>query len=437
MRSSNTDSADLVIRPTQLPFYYGWVNVAVAAAAMVGTLPGRTQGLGLITEPLLKNLQIDRVLFAQINLWATLTGALFCLGVGRLIDRFGSRAVLTCISFMLGVVVLLMSGANGLFLLALLITLTRGLGQSALSVVSITIVGQWFVRRINLAMAVYTVLLSVGFMIAFPVVGAVVVGSGWRAAWAGVGGALLLALVPAAWLLVRRTPEACGLSIDGKMQTQFKDLAKAEPEDVKTGYTLREAVATPAFWVFALSSSVYGLIASGIALFNESILAERGFDAYTYHRSLVIIALTALVGNFLGGWLTVKWSMKRLMALAMWLLAVSLLALPHVKTQSHVVMYALVMGLAGGFVMVIFFSFWSSSYGRAHLGKIQGAAQTCTVLASAVGPLVLAECVARTGSYAVVFYLMASVVLVLGLSAWFVPLPHARVMKDALASTTS
>lgn len=432
MNSSSTNSADLVIRPTRFPFYYGWVNVAVAAAAMVGTLPGRTQGLGLITEPLLKDLQIDRVLFAQINLWATLIGALFCLGVGRLIDRFGSRAVLTCISLMLGTVVLLMSSAKGVLLIALLITLTRGLGQSALSVVSITIVGQWFVRRVNLAMAVYTILLSVGFMMAFPTVGAVVAGSGWRAAWAGVGGALLLALVPAAWLLVRRTPEACGLSTDGEMQE-----AKAEPEYVKTGYTLREAIATPAFWVFALSSSVYGLIASGIALFNESILAERGFDAFTYYRSLVIVALTALVGNFLGGWLTIKWSMKRLMALAMWLLAISLLALPHVKTQTHVVMYALVMGLAGGFVMVIFFSFWSSSYGRANLGKIQGAAQMFTVLASAVGPLILAECVARTGSYAVVFYLMASVVLMLGLSAWFVPLPHARVMKDALASTKS
>ncbi|MGA9769650.1 MAG: MFS transporter [Blastocatellia bacterium] len=322
--SGTADSGRLVIRPARLPFYYGWINVAVAAA-MVGTLPGRTQGLGLITEPLLKDLQIDRVLFAQINLWATLIGALFCLGVGRLIDRFGSRAVLTVISFMLGVVVLLMSGAKGIFLLALMITLTRGLGQSALSVVSITIVGQWFVRRVNLAMAVYTVLLSVGFMVAFPVVGAVVVSSGWRTAWAAIGGALLLVLVPAAWLLVRRTPEAIGLSTDGEMQT------KAEPEDVKTGYTLREAVSTPAFWVFALSSSVYGLIASGIALFNESILAERGFDAFTYHRSLVISALTALVGNFLGGWLTVKWSMRRLMALAMWLLAISLLALPQVE----------------------------------------------------------------------------------------------------------
>ena len=75
--------------------YYGWVVLGVAALAMVGTLPGRTQGLGLITEPLLRDLGIGRVAYAQINLVATLIGALFCLGVGRLIDRRGSRIVLT------------------------------------------------------------------------------------------------------------------------------------------------------------------------------------------------------------------------------------------------------------------------------------------------------------------------------------------------------
>ena len=86
---------------TRLPFYYGWVNLLVAAFAMVGTLPGRTQGLGLITESLLKDLRLDRVQFAQINLWATLVGSLLCLGVGRLLDRFGSRIVLTFVSLML------------------------------------------------------------------------------------------------------------------------------------------------------------------------------------------------------------------------------------------------------------------------------------------------------------------------------------------------
>ena len=59
--------------------YYGWVVLGVAALAMVGTLPGRTQGLGLITEPLLRDLGLGRVAYAQINLVATLIGALVLL----------------------------------------------------------------------------------------------------------------------------------------------------------------------------------------------------------------------------------------------------------------------------------------------------------------------------------------------------------------------
>jgi MFS family permease len=413
----NTEMRRPLVGPIALPFYYGWVNVFVAALAMVGTLPGRTQGLGLITEPLLADLQINRVAFARINLWATLIGALFCLGVGRLIDRFGSRIVLTSVTLALATVVLLMSGAQSIFQLAILITLTRGLGQSALSVVSITMVGKWFVRRINLAMAVYTVVLSVGFMLAFPLIGAMVIESGWRKTWWTVGLALMFGLAPLSLLLVRKSPESCSLQPD----------VDASPEHLKDeatfSFTLGQALLTPGFWVFGIAGAVYGLIASGIALFNESILAGRGLDASTYHRSLVIVALTSLVGNFLGGWLISRGPMNRLLALAMILLAGSLLALPHVSTQTHVAAYAVVMGLAGGFVIVIFFAFWSRAYGRAHLGKIQGAAQALTVIASAIGPLLLAESVARTGSYAAMLYALTFIVLLLALSAWFVKLP--------------
>ncbi|HEU4391454.1 MAG TPA: MFS transporter [Blastocatellia bacterium] len=427
MNSSSAEITGPGIASSRTRFYYGWVNVTVAAMAMVGTLPGRTQGLGLITEPLIRDLHVDRIVFAQINLWATLIGSLFCLGIGRLIDRLGSRAVLTAVSLMLGAVVVVMSGNQSVVLLAVLITLTRGLGQSALSVVSLTIVGQWFVRRLNLAMAVYTIVLSAGFMVAFPVVGAVITKSGWRTAWAGIGAAILIGLAPASWFLVRRSPEACGLALDAELQPDDSPASPTQESAHEFSATLSQALSTPAFWVFASSSAVYGLIASGIALFNESILAERGFDAATYYRTLVITALTALCGNFLGGWLTVKWSMNRLMSLAMGLLAASLVALPHVRTQTHVAAYALVMGLAGGFVIVIFFSFWSKSFGRGHLGKIQGAAQTLTVVASALGPLLLAECVARTGSYAAMFYILAAVVAGLGLGAWIVPKPRFNI----------
>ena len=398
-------------RPVELPFYYGWVHVFIAALAMVGTLPGRTQGLGLITEPLLRDLQMDRVQFARINLWATLIGALFSIGVGRLIDRVGSRFVLTAVAVSLAFVVFGMSVTTNVAAIAIFITLTRGLGQSALSVVSITMVGQWFVRRLNLAMAVYTIALSIGFMMAFPLIGAIVLSNGWRSAWWIIGVALLVGLAPLAALLVRRAPE--------RADPLLSDLSYNTPRD----YTLTEALATPSFWVFGISSAVYGLIASGIALFNESILAERRFDASTYYRSLVIVALTSLVGNFLGGWIASKWKMNRLLTLAMVLLAGSLAALPHVSTQAHVAIYAAVMGLAGGFVIVIFFSFWSAAYGRKHLGKIQGVAQALTVIASALGPLILAETHTRTGSYASIFYLLTAVVSLLALVAWFVRMP--------------
>src|ERR1043165_3611830 len=375
---------------------------------MVGTLPGRTQGLGLITEPLLRDLQIDRVAFARINLWATLIGALFSIGVGRLIDRFGSRIILTVVTVSLACVVFAMSATRDIAAIAILITLTRGFGQSALSVVSITMVGQWFVRRLNVAMAVYTIALSIGFMLAFPLIGSIVLSRGWRTAWWIIGFALLFGLAPLALLLVRRSPESVSIDLDGESASD---------------YSLAEALVTPSFWVFGIASAVYGLIASGIALFNESILAERHFDASTYYRSLVIVALTSLVGNFFGGWIASKWKMNRLLSLAMVLLAGSLFALPHVSTQVHVAIYAAVMGLAGGFVIVIFFSYWSAAYGRKHLGNIQGAAQALTVVASALGPLVLAETVSRTGSYAAIFYLLTGVVLVLALLAWFVKMP--------------
>jgi hypothetical protein len=76
-------------------FFYGWTVLAVAAAAMVGTLPGRTQGLGLVTEPIMRDLAVDRITYAELNFWATIIGAAGALGVGRLIDRVGSRVTLT------------------------------------------------------------------------------------------------------------------------------------------------------------------------------------------------------------------------------------------------------------------------------------------------------------------------------------------------------
>jgi len=401
--------------------YYGWVVLGVAALAMVGTLPGRTQGLGLITEPLIRDLGLSRVAYTQVNLVATLIGALFCIGVGRLIDRLGSRLVLTVTAVALGLTVLTMSQASSLVGLLILVTLTRGFGQSALSVVSLAMVGKWFRRRLTVAMAIYALVMSIGFMVAFPLVGAVVQSAGWRVAWASIGLALLVVLAPVAWWLDRSSPETIGANLDGDPLPLASESAEAKPHAKQ--WTLGETLRSPAFWVFAMASSVYGLVASGIGLLNESILAERGFAPDIYYTALAVTAITGLAGNFAAGALAPRVSLRAVLIVAMVVLAAGLAALARVSTPAQVMVQAVAMGIAGGFVTVVFFSFWGHAYGQLHLGRIQGAAQAMTVLASAVGPLFMALWVERTGSYAAAFYVLAAITAALGVAACVVPIP--------------
>lgn len=373
---------------------------------MVGTLPGRTQGLGLITEPLLADLRIDRVDYAAINFWATLLGALFCLPCGRFTDRFGSRAVQTAVVLALGLSVVALSQAHSLIALAIAVTLTRGFGQSALSVVSLALVGKQFRAEINKAMAIFSLLVGIGFIAAFPSVGQAVLTYGWRAAWLAVAAVLLAILAPLSWLIVKDT----AISNESE-STKASDI------------TFNTALRTPAFWIFALASSLFGLVYSGIALFNQSILEQRGFDAGVYHTVLVVSTMLGLAANFGAGWLATKWPVQRITGIGMAVLATAVALLPYVVTYTHVMLYAAAMGIAGGVVTVVFFSVWGQVFGRTDLGRIQGAAQMMTVLASAIGPVLLAKTFAQTGSYAPIFLILAACIAALGLASWRVRLP--------------
>jgi MFS family permease len=179
---------------------------------MVATLPGRTHGLGIFTEPILRSLEVDRESYGFLNLWATLLGALFCLPCGWLIDRFGTRTVLAGVMAALGVVVLAMSQAKGsgtvpiqlpfagaqtgrftvvfVFDLFVFLLLTRGLGQSALSVASLSLIARSAGQRTGLAMGVYAFLTSLGFAAALDILRRVVAAhpNDWRPEWASSGG---------------------------------------------------------------------------------------------------------------------------------------------------------------------------------------------------------------------------------------------------------
>jgi MFS family permease len=394
------------VRPGPID-WAGWTNVVVGAVLMVATLPGRTQGLGLITEPMLRDLSLDRVAYASLNLWATLLGAAICLPIGRVFDRVGLRGTSVALTVALAAVVWAMSSlASGVLMLFVLVLATRAIGQSALSVASITVVGKSFDRRVGVAMGVYAVLLSLMFAAAFSAVGTSVRVNGWRTAWAQIALGLVLFAAPVALFMRERLTT-----------TSSGEAATA------SSLSLAAALKTPAFWVFAGGTSLFGLVSSGLGLFNEAVLAERGFDQQTYVAFLAGTSIIGLAGQFASGWLTLRWSMQRLLGIAMLLYGAALGALPVLTTLAELWFLAVLIGLSGGVITVVFFAVWRRAFGSLHLGRIQGAAQMLTVLASAVGPLIFARSASWTGSYFPALWLLAPCVVLLGISAFRVRLP--------------
>lgn len=392
------------------------MQVLVAALVMVGTFPGRTQALGIITESLLADFHLTAGEYASISLWATLIGALAAIGIGQLIDRQGVRFVTTGLAVALGLVSITLARVHGVAALAVLLTLSRAFGQSALSVASLGIIPRWFARRLPLAMAVYSIVLSILFSVAFLVATQIRKSEGWRTLWTGVGWLLILILAPISAIVLRRGPESCGLAREPESSV-------AIDAPMSRSWTLSKALRSSAFWAMAFGSALFALISAGVGLFNEAIFIEWGFNLDDYGIVLGMTAFMSLCGNFLAGWLAGQFALTKLMSVTMGLLAASLVAFLYVHNRPQLYAQSAVMGLSSGFVMVLFFAVWGRAYGPKHVGAIQGAAQAMTVLASAVGPKIFAAIHEQTHSYHPIFWGLAIVVAVVAFWCGTVRLP--------------
>ena len=123
-------------------------------------------------------------------------------------------------------------------------------------------------------------------LVAFPLIASVIIGaSGWRDAWIVLGILVFaIALLPTLLLIVQQ-PEDVGLRPDG----DAPPLAGDEGQSAVTGFgpapappaeeavwTLREAMRTPALWMFATATGMVFLVQAGVNTHWPPICGTRG-----------------------------------------------------------------------------------------------------------------------------------------------------------------
>jgi MFS family permease len=373
---------------------------------MVATLPGRTVGLSLVTEPLLADLQISRTHYANCTFWATVIGALFSVACGRVIDRWGVRNTLTLAILLLACSTLAMGFWLAPANLLLLLILARGFGQSSLSTASVTAVGKWFTTHLGIALGVFSAFVALGFAVAIPVLGGIITPENWRDRWVSVG-FILVALSGVAFALIPANDRT------------NPNMDQLNHPSTSWGRALR----SPAFWMFTTSTSLYYLVLSGLTLFSEAVVAELGFDHNVFIAAMAAMMGAGLIGNFLAGWLSVRILVPRLLSFSLLILAGVLFGLPLLNSAGQVILLFAVYGVCGGAFAVLFFAGYGQAFGQLHLGKIQGTAQVLGVVASAIGPKMIAETEDSTGSHLAAFTWLGPVAVAFAIAAWWTPMP--------------
>src|SRR5579863_2147058 len=264
-----------------LPFFYGWVLVAIAFVTMAVGVNART-AFSLLLPAILDEFGWDRGVTAGAFSFGFLVSALVTPFVGRLMDRRGPRLVIELGVVTMGVGLLLATLVREPWQLYLTLGALCGGGVNCLAYTGQSLyLPYWFERRRGLALSIAFSGVGLGSVTILPWLQSLIAGAGWRqACW--MLGLVVFALLGPINLLLKHRPQDMGLEPDGGTARGSPAHAASNIVDAEwaaTDWTLARALRTRRFWWVA--AGYFGSLFTwyAVQVHQTKYLTEIGFSA--------------------------------------------------------------------------------------------------------------------------------------------------------------
>ncbi|MCX4393221.1 MULTISPECIES: MFS transporter [Streptomyces] len=398
--------------------------VTITSIAFGLTAPGQTTAVSAFVDPLIQDLGVSRSAVSTAYLIGSVSGAFVMPFLGRLIDRFGPRALMAGVALCFGGVLIASSLIAGVPSLTMAFIGMRVGGQGALSLVATTAVAIYIERRRGLAMGLTSAVGTAIISLTPLALERMIQYQGWRTALVLEGLAVLLLVVPAALFLPPRPQSGTNSSeAEGAAPAGEEVEAKADEAEL-TDLTLRQALHTGVFWVVALGVGVCSLIGTGLNFQQVSLLGERGLSATEAAATFLPQMVAGLAATLALGWLADRVSDRFLIISVMLILAALTAGAGWVQPGISVLGYSLALGAVGHGVRTLEAVVFPRCFGVRHLGAIRGVVHSVTVGASAFGPLALAYGRGLASSYRPVLLVLTVFPLAVALATVFVRTPR-------------
>jgi len=393
---NNRDNQEM--RPESNSVYI-FVILGAALGMFAGYAPLFNGSAGVFMQPVATEFSWGRSDVA-LSFSASMFGlALASPLVGRLMDRYGIRRVILLSSIVFGIAVACMSLQSGSKTSWVLLSVIIGVSGAATSVLGyLSVMPQWFDRRLGLALGLAMCGLGVGAIVLPAAAQSLVVHFGWRSAYVALGlGSIFLSILACGLLRERHT---------GPLAKAHRGASCFNPEK-----SVGDAFRSYRLWAIWLAFVLASAATLSINPHLPAMMADKGFSAGDAARSASMVGLGLLTGRLLTG-LLIDHFHAPLIAAVFFITGAGGLLLLHGAEDFRTLMFAAVLiGLTIGAEGDLISYLIRAYFGLTSFGMLFGVGFSGYGIGAVIGPIAIGRYYDATHNYDVALLVMAGMLV--------------------------
>jgi MFS family permease len=407
----------------QPTFFYGYTVVMsgfIILVAMYGTL----YSFGVFLKPMLGELGWTRAVTSGAYSLCFLLSGVVAIAAGRLNDKFGPKAVLSCSGLLLGMGYFLMAKITTPWELYLYYGVIVGVGMGGGIAPSLSTVAKWFIKKRGLMTGITIAGTATGTLVMPLIANWLISTYHWRTSFTLIGIAVFILIAGLAQLLIQ-DPRRKGLSPYGS------EAAVAETSNLDVaGLSLQEAVRTAQLWILFVIYIFAGFFVQVIIAHVVIHATGLGISAVSAASVLSVAGVGSLVGRIMGGGVSDRFGNKPAMIAALILTGTGFIWLLVARELWTLYIFAMIFGIAYGEILCMMSLLPAEVFGLRSQGVILGIILFASTIGGSIGPIAAGRIFDITGSYQIAFMIcIAAAISGLILAIFIRPVYHPANVK--------
>ncbi|MBT2690207.1 MFS transporter [Bacillus sp. ISL-47] len=420
----------------RLRVHYAWVILILTFVALLAA-QGVRLSFGAFMTPWETEFSTNRSVISLVAFISYIVFALSQPYVGRLIDKYGIRYILSCSILLIGLSTILTFFTTDPVQLMIIYGVIASIGFGGASNVAGTIaVANWFADKKGMAMGLMSAGTAAGQLVLVPLSLFLIDQIGWKMTVMVLGCFLILVVFPLLILFVRSNPGDINIKAYGAKE-DTESSKNGGTEALKATLSIFQLMKRKEFLFLMLPFFVCGVTTTGLMDTHLIPFAQYcGFTPGITGAAVSLLAGFNILGTVVSGFLADRWNCKRILAFLYGVRALTIVLLLIIVndaslfgffiSESHLlILFAISFGVVNFATVAPTMKLATEYFKHLSVGAVIGWIYLSHQLGSALGSFVPGVLFDLTGSYDISF--IASIILLIGASALCMLLPKQEV----------